>query len=188
MAKHAVVRTDKMYGTDVRTGLVSIMYLVAENDEKVATEIENGNILKMGDLLDGEREIYEGSEPEGTEALEDIVLVASPELMYNEHLHDLDEFINVAGKPARAYVLHEKDIFSVTEEALDDLVDSEESPAVGKGVAIQASTKLQVVDSGDVIGKIIAKDIVGKYTYYVIQIKPETLSESGVTGDTGVTG
>ena len=178
MANHAVVRTDKMYGTDVRSGLVSIKYIVTSTEgegssavtTKTPTEIENGNVLKVGALMDGEREIYEGSAPSASDTIDNIVLIATPEMMYDERLKNLDDFINPADKPCRGYILHHKDIFSVTAEALDSLTDTEQSPAVGKGIAIMAGTKLKVVSSGTTIGKIIAKDVVGRYTYYVIEI------------------
>ena len=185
MTKHAVVRTDKMYATDNRAGLVSIKYIV----DGEPAEIENGNVLKIGALMEGEREIYEGSAPAADDEYEDVVLVASPEVMYDERLKNLDDFINVAEKPARGYILHNKDIFSVTKEALDDLVDSEESPAVGKQVAFQGTTKLKVVDE-DGIGTIIHKEVAGRYTYYAIQIGLVTgaTGATGATGDTGANG
>ena len=181
MANHAVVRTDKMYGTDVRSGLVSIKYIV----DSEPAEIENGNVLKLGALMDGEREIYEGSTPSASDSIDDIILVASPEVMYDERLKNLDDFINVAGKPARGYILHHKDIFSVTEEALDGADEN----AVGKDVCLQDSTKLAITgesgesgetsgetgetgesEAGTAIGRVIAIDVVGRYTYYVIEI------------------
>jgi len=53
MAKHAIVRTDNVFGTDNRTGVVSIEYMGANGT--TPTEIDNGNVLKVGKLVDGER-------------------------------------------------------------------------------------------------------------------------------------
>ena len=159
--KHAVVRTDRMFGTDNRGGLISIKYLV-DGD---GAENENGNVLNVGALIEGEREVFEGSTPEATDTVSDIVLVATPEVMYDERLHSLDDFTNEAGRIARAYRLHSKDIFSVTAEALADAEDV----AVGDRVAIAAGTKLAIAAS-DGIGRVIAIDVVGKYTYIVIEI------------------
>ncbi len=161
MANHAVVRTDLMYGTDVRAGLVSIKYM--GTDGETPTAIENGNVLKVGDLMEGEREIYVGEVPTASDTVADVVLVASPEVMYDERKHNLDEFQNIPGAICRGYRLHSGDIFSVTAEALDS------EPAVGDKISIAADTKLAVSDS-NAIGKVIAIDETVRYTYYVIKI------------------
>lgn len=159
---YGVVRTDNMYGTDVRAGLVSIQYLGA--DGETPTEIENGNVLKVGALKDGEREIYVGGAVAANDKLTDVVLVASPEVMYDERKRNLDEFINEAGKTCRGYRLHSGDIFSVTADALTG------SPAVGQPVTLAAGTKMEVGGSGTAVGTIIAADVVGRYTYYAIKV------------------
>lgn len=167
---YAVVRTDKLTGTDDRARLVSVRYqpVDSESNENVAAEIENGCFVLLGDLEDGSREIYIGTDPEADSALSEVVLVASPEVMYDERLKSLDQFINVAGKAARGYRLHTNDIFSVTADALDG------TPAKGKVVELQDGTKAKVVTSATsgstVIGKIIDVNVVGRYTYYAIEV------------------
>lgn len=168
---YGVVRTDNMYGTDVRAGLVSIQYLGANGT--TPTAIENGNVLKVGALKTGEREIFVGSAVAAADALNDVVLIASPEVMYDERMRDLDEYINAAGKTCRGYHIHTGDIFSVTKDALAGAA----LPAVGDIVELAAGTKLNVAAKADgatsgstVVGKIIAIDIVGKYTYYAIKV------------------
>lgn len=164
---YAVVRTDKMFGTDVRSGLVSAKYMGAGSS---ATAIENGNVIKLDSLVSGEREIYKAVTPAANDDLKDIVLVASPEVMYDERKHNLDEFINEAGKIVRGYYLHENDIFSVTKDALVGTSD----PAVGDIVELAAGTKLNVASeatsSSTQVGKIIEVADAGKYTYYAIQV------------------
>ena len=165
---YGVVRTDNMFGTDVRAGLVSIKYMGA--DGKTDTAIENGNVLKVGALMEGEREIFVGAAVAANTPLSDVVLVASPEVMYDERKRNLDEFINEAGKPCRGYRLHKGDIFSVTKDALE----GKAKPAVGDVVELKAGTKLNVAASATsgstVVGKIIAVDVVGRYTYYAILV------------------
>lgn len=166
MAKYAVVRTDNMYGTDVRAALVSVKYM-GENGS-TPTAIENGNVLKIGALIDGEREIYVGGAVATNDKINDVVLVASPEVMYDERKKNLDEYINDAGKACRGYHIHSGDIFSVTKEALTGI----DTPAVGNVVELGTGTKLNVaesVTSATVVGTIIAVDVVGRYTYYVIK-------------------
>lgn len=165
---YAVVRTDNMFGTDVRAGLVSIKYMGANGT--TPTAIQNGNVLKVGALMSGEREIFVGAAPAANDDLKDIVLVATPEVMHDERKRNLDEFINEAGRACRGYRLHKGDIFSVTKDALDGVA----APAVGNVVELKAGTKLNVAASATSgstqVGKIIAVDVVGRYTYYVILV------------------
>lgn len=166
---YGVVRTDLLQGADVRNSLVSFKYCPSDVD----TEIENGNIVKIGSLLDGEREVYAADTPAASDTLHDIVLVATPEVMYDERKRSLDEFRNEAGDIARGYVLHSGDIFSVTADALDFATDEATDGQVGSGVAVQADTKLKVsASAGDSdIGTIHAVETAGRYLYYVIKVK-----------------
>lgn len=160
--KHAVVRTDNMTGTDVRSQLVSVMYM--GTDGATETDIDNGNVLKIGALMDGESEIYVGADVAADTALNDVVLVASVETMYDEHKKSLDEFYNEAGTICRGYHIVHGDTFSVTADALAG------TPAVGSAVTLAAGTKLAVGGSGTAVGRIIAEDVVGRYTYYAIKV------------------
>lgn len=164
---YGIVRTDNMYGTDVRAALVSIKYMGSNGS--TPTAIENGSVLKVGALIEGEREVYVGGAVAANDKVEDVVLVASPEVMYDERKKNLDEFINEAGKACRGYRIHSGDIFSVTKDALT----GKETPAVGDVVELAAGTKLNVADSATggstTIGTIIAVDVVGRYTYYAIK-------------------
>lgn len=163
---YGIVRTDNMYGTDVRAALVSIKYMGEGGD--TPTAIENGSVLKVGALIEGEREIYVGGAVAANDKVEDVVLVASPEVMYDERKKNLDEYINDAGKACRGYHIHSGDIFSVTKEALAGAA----VPAVGNIVELAAGTKLNIVTEATgatVVGTIIAVDVVGRYTYYAIK-------------------
>lgn len=172
---YAVVRTDKMFGTDNRAGIVSVRYVIAgEEDEVVPAAIENGCVLLVPGMLDeGSREVYLGVDPTAEDDLSRIVLVASPEVMYDDRKKNLDEFINEAGKIARGYYLHPNDIFSVTKEAFGNL-DADELPEVGMTVELADDIHMYAVDSltpgSTQIGKIIDKNVVGRHTYYAIQV------------------
>jgi len=173
---YCVVRTDKMMGTDVRSMLESVMYLGA--DGETPTAIDNGNVLKVGALVGDatvgyEREIKVGAVPAANDALDSIVLIASPEVIYDERIRNLDDFRNEAGKICRGYHLHSGDIFSVTKDGLDGVA----APAIGDVVELKAGTKLNVAAAGTgatsgstVVGSILAIDVVGRFTYYVIQV------------------
>lgn len=165
---YAVVRTDNMAGTDVRGQLVSVKYMGA--DGATETAIENGNVLKLGALVDGEREIYVGGDVAANTAIDDVVLVASVEIMYDERKRNLDEFVNEAGAICRGYHIHSGDTFSVTAEALSGTG----APTEGNIVELAAGTKLAFASSATSgstqVGRIIAVDVVGRYTYYVIKV------------------
>ena len=166
---YGVVRTDLMFGTDVGTGLVSVKYLGANGS--TPTAIENGNVLKLGALITGEREVYVGGAVVANDAIKDVVLVAAPEVAYDERVRNLDEYINEAGKIVRGYRFHKGDVFSVTKDALA----GKASPAVDDVVEFAAGTKLNVAASATsgstVLGKIIAVETAGRYTYYVIRVE-----------------
>lgn len=171
---YAVVRTDNMSGVDDRSQLVSIRYMGA--DGATPTAIENGNVLKVGlpiQNADGsyEREIRVGATPAAGDSLDEIVLIATPELLYDERLKALDDFRNEAdGKPARGYRLHNGDIFSVTKNALDGAA----TPAVGNIVELKAGTKLNVAASltanSTQVGVITDIATAGAYTFYTVTV------------------
>lgn len=172
MAKHAVVRTDLLAGTDVRSELASVRYqpVDSESNENVKTAIDNGNVVKLGALEEGSRTVYMGLTPAANDQLRDIVLIATPEMIYCEHIHNIDEFENEAGVIARGYRLHSGDIFSVTKDALEGV----ETPEVGNVVELMAGTKLNVAASttsgSTAVGKIIDINVVGRHTFYVIEV------------------
>lgn len=168
MAKHAVIRTDKMFGTDDRVGIYSFVYFDGNND---AADIDNGNVVLLGQLMEGERELYKATAPTASSDLHNVVIVASPELTYDQRLRSLDDFYNKAGVPARAYTFHKNQIFSVTKDALD----GKESPEVGDVVELKAGTKLNVAaeatQDSTVVGFITAIEQSGRFTYYVIEVR-----------------
>lgn len=170
MANHAVVRTDKMFGTDNRTGLWSFKYTTGSGSSKADAAIDNGNVVLLGALIDGEREIYDATTPAANSDLKKVVLVASPEVNYCPCKYGVENFENVAGKPARGYSLTTGCIFSVTKDALD----GKATPAKGDVVELKAGTKLNVASSATSgstqVGKIIEIETVGRFTYYVIQV------------------
>jgi len=174
---HCVVRTDNMYGTDVRAGLVSVEYFVTTGEGASATDtptaIDNGNVLKLDGLLPGEREIFKGVAPAANTPLNEIVLVDSPEVDYDERKRNLEDYENAAGKACRGYRLHTGDVFGLTKDGLDGAA----APAVGDVVELKAGTKFNVVaaatgatEGSTVVGKIEAIETAGRHTFYVIRV------------------
>lgn len=173
MAK-GVVRTDKMFGTDNRTGLMSIKYM---GSGTTATEIQNGMVAAIDGLLTDNgvvvsREVYKAVTPAANTARAKLVLIATPDLEYCP-CKSITDFTNEAGDLARVYSLEAPDqIFSVTKDVLDGV----SAPAVGDLVEAKAGTKLNVVAkatgytaNSTHVGEIIQIETAGNLTLYVIQ-------------------
>lgn len=170
---YSVVRTDKMFGTDNRGGVESVKYM---GSGTTATAIENGNVVKLDGLLavagsnptDYERQIFKGVTPAADSNIDEVVLICSPEVMYDERKKDLAEFRNEAGDVCRAYRFHTGDIFSVTADGLTGTC------AIGSVIELQAGIKLKAVNSATSgstkVGKCVDVETVGPYTFYVIQV------------------
>lgn len=176
MAKYAIVRTDGMSGTKDPTLTVSLKYYTTVDQVETPTEIQNASIVVLGDKLTLDatttpvtvsREVYKATTPTSSSKIEDIVLVANPELFYDESRHhDLSEYINEAGEVIRGYVLHKRDNFSATAEAFQG------TPAIGSYVIVGNTTKLVIsatATGNTVIGKIDQIETIGKDTYYHVQ-------------------
>lgn len=167
MANYARVRLDHMHGTENSADLVSVKYQVSDTD----TAIENGNVVVLGGLATGEREVRLGTKPTATSAKSSIVLIATPELIYDESTRKtFADFRNEAGEIARGYKLVSGDVFSVTIEAIGGRATMA-AVTVGDVVELAASTKLNVVetltDSSTKIGSVIAKE----GNYVVIEVE-----------------
>ena len=169
---YSVVRLDNMMGTDVGTYLDSVRFYTGSGESEAEAPIENGNVVLVGDLLEGERELHKATVPAANSPIKKIGLVTTPEVMYDERKHSLDEFRNEAGDNVRIHYLHSGDEFSVTAKGLS--IADEEAVAVGNAVELQAGTKLKVVASATsgstAIGKIIAIETAGKYKFYVVRV------------------
>lgn len=165
---YGIVRTDRMSGTKQPADLLSAKYLPAGT----ATAIENGRVVLIGALVAGEREVFTATAPAVNSALDSVALVASPELLFDERQHNLDEFRNQAGEIIRCYKFRSGNIFSVTKEAIDNNTGG--AIAVGSIIELQADTQLSAVAvltaQSTQVGTVIAIDVVGSKTFYVIQV------------------
>ncbi|MCM1315249.1 MAG: hypothetical protein NC244_07780 [Alistipes senegalensis] len=162
--KHVIVRTDNMSATTDGSLIVSGRYYDADGD---TANIDNGNIVHIGDYDTNEREVRKVTTPTADSKIKNVGLVVTPELIYDESVrHNLEDFENEAGSEITVMRFHENDCFSVTAEAFEG------TPAKGKYVDIGTTTKLKVSDSeSDVtIGKISDKETKGQDTYYVVQV------------------
>lgn len=158
---YCVIRTDAMSGTTVGADLVSVRFYDA-NGEKAA--VENGVIVELQGLEDGEREVHKAVAATSASDLNNCAILAAPEVMYDERLYALDDYINEAGKAVRGYIPRSRNMFSLTKEGFI----GEAVPAVGAEVGIGEGGKLDA--SGTGFGVCHAIEVAGRYTYYVIKI------------------
>ena len=161
---YTICNLDKMSGTEDSSLLLSLKYF--DDEDKVA-ELENGSIVEVGDLLDGEREVRKATAPTASTKISKLALVANPEVIYDEsRYHGLEEYINEAGQVVRGYRIHDNDGFSLTAEGFSG------TPEKGKYVTVGTSTKLVVsaTETGTVVGKITNVWTLGRDTYYYVQV------------------
>lgn len=159
--KYAVIRTDLMAGTKQPADLVSVRFY---NSDGAEAAVENGVIVELQSLLDGEREIWKAVAATADSDLNDCAILAAPEVMYDERLHNLDQYISYPGKDIRGYIPRSRNMFGLTAEGFV----SGAGPAVEGEVGIGADGKLDAAGTG--FGKCIAIESDGRYTYHVIKI------------------
>lgn len=157
MKTKTVVRTDNLAGIIDGSKLRTVRFY--KNDEFAA--IENGSVVLVGGIEEGSRDVRVATAPTGDEALGNLALIASSELMYDNNA-TLEEFENPEGATSLAYILCANDEFGVTAEGFTG------TPEKGKFVNPDANAKWAIADDG--IGEIIAVEYEGGYTYYVIHI------------------
>ncbi len=139
------VRTDNCAFTKVPSLIKSAKFMGA--DGATATAIENGELVAIRSLMDGEREVHVAVTP--TEADTVIGVVCTPEVEYDEKgYHDLDTFTNEADSVIRVGILQKADIYSVGND-----------------------TNTTDVNAGTVTAKHIATEKSGRFTYQVYEVQ-----------------
>lgn len=163
---YAVTRLDNLAGTKDPTKLVSFRY----HNGSAYAAIENGFLVSLDSLIEGEREIWKAVAPTANQALGKLVLCATPELMYNTlEYKNLSDFINAAGSDCRGYILSSGDIFGVTVDAFA----SDTAPtSTNKYITIAAATQSMTAgsSSSDARLEYIATESDNGYTYYVLRV------------------
>lgn len=155
--KHAVIRTDLMAGT------VNGAYLKSVRFEDEVEFIDNGSILATKAYCEGEREMWKGELVTAEDKLGELVIIATPEIMYDERLRNLTDFYNEAGEEMRGYKLI--GICSVSKEGFD----AAKLPVVG-GKVFAVAGAMKLANAGDIeVGKVIAIETVNSLEYYVIE-------------------
>ena len=164
MSNKSVLRPDR-----IKSQRVGHIYNCVQADD----DLENGFVGILGDLVPGERELYNFVKPTTAGfATTPLVLVFNPELRYEQYVttdNSLTKYYIEAGTPFNAYELQRTDIFSVSDVGIDTIDGT--GGTVGNYVVPQNNSyKLKEVDSIEgitsaFVGKIIAKESIGTTTY-----------------------
>lgn len=122
----------------------------------VATEdLQNGSVVTLGELIDGERELYAASVPAA--GTDELWLVTGVELMYKEDKH-ISEYINEAGHNFRVERLAAGGIYALSVEGLN-VANPETDLVKGASVTAGAEAMLTVAatpaEGAAVVGKVI---------------------------------
>lgn len=158
---YCVIRTDLVSGTKQPADLVSLRFYNAEGEK---AEVENGVIVHLQGYEEGEREVRKAVAATAGADLNECAIIAAPEVMYDERLKNLEDFINEKGKAVRGYIPRSRNTFSFTKEGFVDGV----APAVDAEVGIGVNGKIDAAGTG--LGKCVHIEQVGRYTYYAIEI------------------
>lgn len=138
------VRLDVMSGNRDNSQVKSAKYF--KDNESVG--VENGTIVAIGGLLEGEREIHKVVDVTDTDTY--VGIITTPEVEYEEKgYHDIDTFINKADEPVRVHVLHAGDIFSIG--------NSDNTDDIAAGAQL--------------VAKHIETEKVGRFTYQVYEVQ-----------------
>lgn len=170
---HNIVNVDLMAGTKDELSLKSVMIADKSGNTYTKKDLDNGMVCLLDGLVEGEREMYWGIVPAANSPLSKIVLIASPEELYDDRDRNLADFYNIAGVPARGYVLVKNGGFSVTVGCF--INEANDAPVVGDIVELAASNKLKAVTtltSGSTkVGKIAEIYSVSGITRYYVSIE-----------------
>lgn len=158
---YCVIRTDLVSGTKQPADLVSLRFYNAEGEK---AEVENGVIVHLQGYEEGEREVRKAVAATAGADLNECAIIAAPEVMYDERLKNLEDFINEKGKAVRGYIPRSRNTFSFTKEGFVNGV----VPTVDAEVGIGANGKIDAAGTG--LGKCVHIEQVGRYTFYAIEI------------------
>ena len=152
---HCICDSANMSGSFLASKLVNV---------KLSAAVDNGNIVAVGALADGESEAFAAAKPAANTPINKLALIHAPELMADERLKNLGDFYNKAGKIVRGYLFESGDEFRLTAEGLSG------SPAVGYAVEADASYKLKAVASATGSSTQIGTIIAVEGDYFVVRV------------------
>ena len=153
--KMSIVWRDKVLSS-YNGNIESVLIHDAEGTEEVS--VPNGVFVTLDGLAGIGREVKKAILAE--DATKDVLLVASPEVMY-EAGADIGDFINEAGQVARAFRLADGDVISLTEDLITGVTEANK-PEVGDVFGVGAGGKLEEkTDTSGVAVKFVVREDAG---------------------------
>lgn len=174
--KYAVVNTELMTATDVRSKMRSFRVGTGTGTAFTPIAIENGCVVTLGALI--EQDLWEAVVATSSSNPQELVLVTSPEMLYDDRLKQLSDFRNEAGVNCTGMLLQKNDIFSITREGFAGTTE----PVVGNYVGIGTDGKLSLsasAPSGVKIGKIIDVKIRNHVKFYGVLVDCTATASKG---------
>jgi hypothetical protein len=163
---HGMFRSDNMEATKDGKFLVSL-YVGTSGG------LDNGRVVKVGNLKTGEREVRSYTTPAATDSIDDVAILGSEEVVADKKYNALSDFTNPQGSIARGYKPVKGDLFSLTADAFTAANGLTFTP--GTTICeLSATTKLNVansVTSGSTqVGVLEAVETDGAVTWYVFRV------------------
>lgn len=156
MANHVMFRSDAMAGTTLGQYLVSL---------RAATDIDNGMLVAVGALEEGQREVKTMAAIAAGTKLGAIAVLGSEEVDKDRSFNTVGEFTNKEGSIARGYILHDGGAYAVTAGAFEGGV-----PEKGAKIFAKAGSNKHFTAGEVEIGTCEAIETDGATTWYVIRI------------------
>ena len=157
MANKGVFNAELMASTKVGSLLRSA---------KQATDIENGSIVRLDGLLDGEMHLYEAKPL--TDIEQQVWFVDGVPLVYDEQVTmGKDDFVNEAGKAFRVRKPMVNDIFSISASMIDAIATA---PVVGNVVESAVGNKVAEATTATATASFVA-EIEAVYSWGIRDIK-----------------
>jgi hypothetical protein len=141
----AIVRKDKIL-SGYNGNLESVM--VHNNAGSATVETTNGVFVVVEGLMAGQREVKKARLAGSADATKDVLLVHSPEVMYDERKWKVEDFVIAKDKVARAYRLSTGDIITLTadlfvaEPSVGDVLVVKTNGLLGDDATAEATAKV----------------------------------------------
>jgi len=156
--RHAIIQTDLLAGTDVGAQLGMGRYL--GSDAVTPAVIDNGHVVKIGGMIEDERDLRVFTTPAANTPIDRIGIIASPERFYDGFTHGAKDYENPEGHNLRVYLLAymtTSSSFTVTADGFE--IGAGATPEKGWVAELMAGTKLKLVATATagstVVGKVI---------------------------------
>lgn len=134
--------------------------IVYDNAGTNQVETSNGVFVVVEGLMEGHREVKKARLAKESDSIKDVLFIHNSEVMYDERLSKLEDFVIAKGKVARAYRLADGDIITMTKDlfsgaiAVNDKLVVKADGLIGKPVQ-GADAGKSVLDASKVVFEVI---------------------------------